>query len=310
MRESPLRYDLHANMPRWSRVARRQGKLAMGTFIWIWIVVLGITLAASVALIARAPALTAPTWYSRTRVRLLPIVDLANERVGRWFSWTVIALTGTAVSILVLWIFGGLAKILEGPLDWPVLRWSQARQIGWWSDIWWVITNIGKVEVTQWATAIGTVVVVGLYILGRRKRPWIPAVTILAGYFVEKFVQDLLKLVVDRGHPPTSLGSFPSGGCARVLVVYGLIVFFLVQLGGRSPRVMAAGAALVGLAEVVQAYARLYNLEHWFTDVVAGVMFGLILLATFIWAAQAADRPESGAVGQQDELDRVAAQAS
>ena len=111
------------------------------------------------------------------------------------------------------------------------------------------------------------------------------------GFVLEKTLQDLLKLVVDRGHPPTTLGSFPSGGCARVVLVYGLIVFLVLRWSEtRDPRVWAAGGAVVALCAVVQAYARMFNLEHWATDVAAGLLFGVLLLATMVGVVLVLDR--------------------
>ena len=52
---------------------------------------------------------------------------------------------------------------------------------------------------------------------------------LLVTFFVEKFSQAALKAVVDRGHPPTAHGSFPSGGCARLITVFG-IIFYLALL--------------------------------------------------------------------------------
>jgi hypothetical protein len=37
--------------------------------------------------------------------------------------------------------------------------------------------------------------------------------------------------VVRRGHPPTTFGTYPRGGCARVLIVDGLILFMFERVG-------------------------------------------------------------------------------
>ncbi len=165
---------------------------------------------------------------------------------------------------------------------------STANAPGWWSRAWLTLTNIGGLTQTQVLTAVFAVVIA---VLWRRGRWWIPLVVLPVGYVLEKTLQDLLKLVVDRGHPPTTLGSFPSGGCARVVLVYGLIVF-LVLWGWkpRDRRVWVAGGAFVAICATIQAYARTFNLEHWITDVFAGLLFGLMLLVTMIAAVLVLDR--------------------
>ncbi len=51
---------------------------------------------------------------------------------------------------------------------------------------------------------------------------WIPPLALVATYGTEKYIQTALSRVVDRGHPPTTLGTYPSGGCARLLAVWGV----------------------------------------------------------------------------------------
>src|SRR5436853_214194 len=71
------------------------------------------------------------------------------------------------------------------------------------------------------------------------------------------------KDLVHRGHPPTTLGTWPSGGMARVMVVYGLVIFFVVlRYAPARARAWAIGGSVLMLAESVQGYARLDNLEH------------------------------------------------
>ena len=123
--------------------------------------------------------------------------------------------------------------------------------------------------------------------------------------------------MVDRGHPPTTLGTWPSGGCARVILVYGLIVYFSLRWRDtESVRAWVAGWSLVALAASIQAYAHLYNLEHWFTDVAGGLVFGVILLLTMTsvaWVLGGSPKPRmrdgshthpaSTAVAELDSLD-------
>jgi hypothetical protein len=157
--------------------------------------------------------------------------------------------------------------------------------------VWWKLTNVGAPRVTQGLALGGALLTVVLY--AKRPRWWAPGVTLILGYLAERYSQIILKLVVHRDHPPTTQGVWPSGGMARVLVVYGLIIYFVVKrFWPDSPRMWAAGWSLLAVCASVQAYARLNNLEHWTTDVIGGALYGLLLLATMISAYSAFDHVE------------------
>jgi hypothetical protein len=202
--------------------------------------------------------------------------------IGRIGTGVIIGLAGWSTVIVVGWIMGIAARNLEGPVDRPAFHWWQTNHLsGKWHDTWWTLTKIGSPQVIQMATVIGMVVLTALY-AGRRFW-WTPAVLLPMSYVAEFFAQQILKYVAHRGHPPTALGSFPSGGMARVIIVYGLIIYFLImRLAPGHRRIWAAGGALLAVAASIQAYARLNNLEHWTTDVIAGAVFGTMLLVTFV----------------------------
>jgi hypothetical protein len=146
----------------------------------------------------------------------------------------VVALLAGATGILAVeWVVGLGAHALQGSVDWPVFRWTRAHQSPLWTDVWWKLTQIGSPTVTQSLVVAGGI---ALAVLWRRQAWWLPVSALVIGYGLEKYGQVILQLVVHRGHPPTTLGTFPSGGCARVLVVYGLIAFFVARWyrGGRS----------------------------------------------------------------------------
>ena len=257
-------------------------------------------------LVAVAPRLRTPGWLLDLSQRVQGVVSVSSAELGRVVTAVITLLAGSGAIIVVLWSLGWPVKIFESRVDHPIFGWFQDRQDAGWSSIWRVLTNIGALNVTQATTVVAAV---GLAALYAKRRWWVPLAIMPVAYVLEKTLQDLLLLVVDRGHPPTTLGSYPSGGCARVIVIYGLIAFFLLRRFDAGPRVVALGVSLVAFAETVQAYARLYNLEHWFTDVVAGVVFGVLLISTCIGAALVLDRrgPDlpSPLVSHRDDDDRV-----
>lgn len=245
------------------------------------VVVCVIWLGAVVLLGAVATFLT-PRFVTRVRWprlvdRLEAAADSSAAHLGRPVIASVVVLAGWAVTIVVGWVLGLVAHRLEEAVDWPFFRWWESRQLEDWSALWWKLTDVGSPEITQVFTVVGAVTFTVLY--RNRRLWWAPSVTMVLGYCAEKYGQEILKLVVDRGHPPTTLGTWPSGGCARVVVVYGLIIFFaLYWRGSRDLRLWTAGGSLLVFLLSVQAYARIYNLEHWVTDVVGGAVFGAMLL--------------------------------
>lgn len=280
----------------------------MNGAVIVGLVALALTAMLGTALAVRAPEWRPAPWLVSARRRAGVVVDTSVHQVGRVTTALVVLLAGGGLAIAVLWPLGWPIKLAERAVDVPVFHWWQERydsSWGWWRHAWTTLTNIGGLTQTQTLTLVFAVV---LAVLWRRRRWWVPLTVLPTAYVMEKTLQDLLKLVVDRGHPPTTLGSFPSGGCARVILIYGLIVFFLLRWRGTTnPRTWVAGGAVVAMCAVVQAYARTFNLEHWITDVFAGVIFGLLLLATAVSAVLVLDRDATApAVERPRQRDEVA----
>ena len=264
------------------------GAVAAGVISLLTIAAMG------VALTLRAPAL-ASRLAPVGRLRVAAAADACVDALGRLACAAIVVLGGGGLMLVTLWPLGRLAHTLEPVVDIPVFHWFEVGQLASWSRVWRVLTNIGSLELTQSLTVLGAV---SLALLWKRRRWWVPPLTLCVGYLMEKYWQEALRLVVDRGHPPTTLGTWPSGGCARVILVYGLIVYFILRWKDpRSIRPWVVSWSLVALAATVQAYARTYNLEHWFTDVLGGLVFGVMLLSTMIsaaWVLDRGSRPEPG----------------
>lgn len=217
-----------------------------------------------------------------------------HGQAGDVLTAVAVYLGGALVILAVFWPLGLLAHRLEDSVDWPALQWLAVRQIAGWSDLWWVVTDIGSPGNTQRATALGAVVFTVVWFIRRRPCWWAPLVTLPLAYALEKYCQTILQTIVDRGHPPTTLGTYPSGGCGRCIVIYGLIIFFTVRwLWPNSQRAYVTGWVLTAVIVTVQAYARLYNLEHWLTDVVGGIAFGVLLLLVMTTVFRILDREPS-----------------
>lgn len=263
--------------------------------------VLGAAIAATANRLRQAPRLDA------LRRRVGASVDAVSAQLGRLTTAVIVVLAGWAAVIVVCWFAGELAQALEGSVDRPMFDWFRSRQLdGGWSQAWGHITNIGAPHITGYVAAVGSVVLAIAWRL-RGLRWWLPGVTLWTGIVLVRYAQFILKDVVDRGHPPTTLGTYPSGGCARVVVVYGLLIFFAVLwLRPKGPGLWIAGTALTAFLVSVQGYARTYNLEHWFTDVVGGTLFGILVIAVMISAYRIAERPRSDGAHEQPREDREA----
>jgi membrane-associated phospholipid phosphatase len=92
--------------------------------------------------------------------------------------------------------------------------------------------------------------------------------------------------------PPGAGGNYPSGGCARVVLGYGLVVWFCLRERRKPSRPLAVLLyGLVLAAGVLEAYSRTYLLKHWVTDTVGGLVYGGVLLVGAVAVATLLDRP-------------------
>lgn len=212
------------------------------------------------------------------RSRYAVVVETCVEQFGRLGAAVVVFLVGVAGTIFVCYLAGRLAHVLQGPIDWHVFRWFQSHQVSGWSHAWRTLTNVGGLSQSRKVGLLALVVIPIVYRL-RGRRWWVPLLVLAAGIVGEYYFQTLLEFTVRRGHPPTTHGSFPSGGMARIMVFYGLIVFSCLRLTRtHARRAWAIGWIIVGVCAAIEAYARTYNLEHWFTDVLGGLLFGTLFL--------------------------------
>lgn len=254
----------------------------MSAVISVFVVWLAVVLLLGLVALVTVPRLHLPNGVRLLGRRMRAGADGSADAIGRPATAIVVLLACWAVVIIAGSLLGILAHRLQGTLDEPALRWWQSHHLGGpWMTFWERATNIGSPTITQAFTYAGAVVLLALY--WRLPRRWLPSVMLVLGYLGTKYAQTIVKATVHRGHPPTSLGSWPSGGVSRVFVIYGLIVFFVVlRFWPRERRVWVGGAILVGALATIQAYARLFNLEHWLTDVIGGFAFGPMMLATII----------------------------
>jgi membrane-associated phospholipid phosphatase len=217
---------------------------------------------------------------TRAAARVRTAVEGLITAFGRPGAALTVVLAWSAAVVAVFWPLGELAHSLENAVDWPVLTWVGPRRNPGFEEVNWFYTALGDRYPLKWVTAVGAVVFAVLW----RRRFWIPLVAIGAQFPLEQYVQEIVSGMVDRGHPPTGLGSYPSGGIARIVMVFGTLALFAALTWRMNRRAHVALGTVVLVLASLEGYSRIYVQKHWFTDVIAGLLFGPVLFAGFALA--------------------------
>ncbi len=252
------------------------------------IAVAGFVMARRTASIAPAPA-PAPAPASGRRHKAAGsgsgLFDVA------WESARLIAIAaGGTLVVFGLMCALGLLVVHHGlVIDRPIFNWMHKHEVHVLAALMKRLTKLGDTW-TTWGAAFAAAAC--LAVTWRSKR-WLPPVALATAIIGDHFTTLALRHVFHRVGPPTSpLGTYPSGGCDRVILFYGLIAYLLWrEFSGERRTAILAGAAVAALG-FNEAYSRVYLSLHWFTDSVSGLLYGCLLLAAFIFAVHlVAGRP-------------------
>jgi len=262
----------------------------MSLLAWLWVAPLAVILVGGALWASRfSPASThrfADRGWGLTP-RLQPVF-------GRISGCILVLAAGAGMTVAIVWPVGYWARNFKTQ-DHKVYNWVFTRDNAHWlHSAMSVLTKMSNNRETQVVAAFAMAVLTIAWLFHRRGLVVLaPAVLILTAYEIEHQLQHTLKLLAARTGPvPAGLGAFPSGGCARLISVYGLIIYLVLRrLGKTRSKIAILAWTLLAAATFTEAYSRLYLGKHWISDIVGGLALGVVLLAVFIAATKMLDRP-------------------
>lgn len=197
-----------------------------------------------------------------------------------------------AVAVYALTALLGLLVVHAGPtIDKPLLTWTAAHRVHEWAAIMNRLTKIGNTWTTWGAVAAAAVCLAVTW----RRNKWLPPVALGAAIVVDHFTTLYIRHTFERPGPPDSPhGTFPSGGCDRIILFYGLIAYLLWYEFSRQRRAGIWAGATVAVLAFSEGYTRFYLTLHWFTDVLSGWVYGSLLLLLFIIAVRYVEGSSGG----------------
>ena len=220
---------------------------------------------------------------------------------------------GAVAAAGTLVVFGlmcalGLVVVHHGlAIDRPIFHWMTKHQVHVLAALMKRLTKLGDTW-TTWGAALAAAACLAVT---WRQRKWLPPVALMAAIVIDHFTTLALRHVFHRIGPPTSpLGTYPSGGCDRVILFYGLIAYLLWrEFSGKRATAIAIAAAVAALG-FNEAYSRVYLSLHWFTDALSGLLYGSLLLVIFVTAVHfVVGRPAPQSARVANERSTVAAGA-
>ena len=208
---------------------------------------------------------------------------------------SVISCAGGIASYGVMALLGPTV-VNHGPaIDEPIVRWVNSHQVKLWAAVMNRLDKIGNTW-TTWGAAGTAAVCLGVT---WRRQKWLPPAALGAAILVDHFATLALRRTFGRLGPPGSPGgTYPSGGCDRVVLFYGLIGHLLWREFSGTDRGKIWAIGTVTALSFNEAYGRAYLSKHWFTDIVTGLFYGGVLLGPFIAAVRLIAGPVRGNGGQ------------
>jgi membrane-associated phospholipid phosphatase len=190
----------------------------------------------------------------------------------------------------------GPAVVNHGPkIDEAVVRWTDSHQVNKWAAVMERLGKVGNTWTTWGAAGTAAVCLAGSW----RERKWLPPAALGTALLVDHYVTIAIRRKFGRPGPPDSPGgTYPSGGCDRVVLFYGLIAYLLWREHSGSQRGKICAIGTVAALSFNEAYSREYLSKHWLTDIVTGLLYGALLLAPSVAAVRLIAGPVNVAAEQ------------
>jgi undecaprenyl-diphosphatase len=153
---------------------------------------------------------------------------------------------------------------------------------------------IRTLTTTGMVLLLGTLLAVGLFVLGRRR----DALTLLALLFVLSWLQPAVKELIDRPRPTSDMfeiraditsPSFPAGHTMSATVLYGYVIALCITM--RWPRDARIAVALASIAVLLlTGITHVWLGVHWPADVIGGYLWGASLVLAGVLLSRAVAR--------------------
>jgi membrane-associated phospholipid phosphatase len=248
--------------------------------VLVWPVGIAVILAVTAFLAKRAPrrsalAATASVNGQHSSDAAPGLRSVRSSIVGM-----LLILAVGAVAVYALTCLIGLLVVHAGPhIDKPIYTWMTQHRVHSWKSINNRLTKVGDTWTTWGAGVAAATCLAAFY----RRNKWLPPVALGSAIVIDHYMTQALRHTFHRIGPPDSLaGTFPSGGCDRIIVIYGLIAYLIWREASRNRRAAIWAAGVIGALAFNEAYSRQYLTLHWTTDILSGLIYGCLILAVFI----------------------------
>jgi membrane-associated phospholipid phosphatase len=218
-----------------------------------------------------------------------------DDRLTRMHPATAVASVAVSGYVAICLVFAGIGLLVTHQLG-AVRRWDD-HVVRWFVDNRTSSVNHWTGSATKVADTFGilAVLIVATIVLFLFKLRW-EALFLVLALVLELATFLAVNTVVDRPRPPgprlgslPSTSSFPSGHTAAMVALYGgLAVIVNERTRGRLVSVISWIVALLAAAAI--GIGRVYRGMHHPSDVVAGALIGLAVLAISFLAVRAGKR--------------------
>ena len=250
----------------------------------LWPVGLAAIAAATVAAARRGPAAHGRAVSDQAvpgGARGFPAVS--SDWVGDLMELVAISGVGAAASYKIMALLGRPVVNHGLTIDEPLFHWTEHHRVGWWAAVMGRLNTVGNVW-TTWGAVGAAAACLGV---SWRQQRWLPPAALGAALLADHFATTRLHRTIRRpGPPPNPLGTYPAGGPDRIVLFSGLIAYLLWREFSGSHQGKACAIGAVAALAFSQAYSRQYLSQHWFIDIICGLVYGALLLGPFIAAVR------------------------